>query len=132
MNLFTPIPLLLKQTVIDGPNRYTLQTVTFCDQFNYLLDTEDPILTSDIQNGKFTVNINIIQDDDLPSNNCILPLVHQIELGALSDEEVLITINLTTENKQNPALGKKEKGSTTTTTVYAEEESRPIMEGQFS
>lgn len=131
MNFFTSVPTLLKQTVIDGPNRYTLKSVIICDQFNYILDTNDPVLTPDIENGKYTVDINIIQDDDLPSNNCIMPLVHKIELGALSDDEVLITINLTTENKQNPSAGKEKKGATTISTVYAEEESKPIKPGKF-
>lgn len=126
MNFFLPTTQLIRRTVLDGPNTYFLRTLTYCDQFNYLIDTNYSTSTEVDENGNFEVNINIIQDNDLSSNSSSMPLIHEIDLGVLSDSEVLITIILTTENKQNPASGKQKKGEVTVSTVSAEEESRPI------
>ena len=131
MNFFLPTTQLIRRTVIDGPNTYYLRTLTYCDQFNYLVDANYSTSAEVDENGNFEVNINIIQDNDLPSNESIMPLIHQIDLGALSSSEVMITINLTTENKQDPASAKQKKGTIIISTVAAEEESRPIKMGKL-
>jgi len=126
MNFFRPSVQLIRRTVLDGPNLYFLKTITNCDQFNYLVDPNSSTSETVDENGNFIVDINIIQDNELPSNQTILPIAHHINIGALPDSEVIITVNLTVENTQNIESGKEKRGEVTVSTVAAEEESRPI------
>lgn len=132
MIFFKPNPILIRRIVIGENPRYFLKTTTYCDQFNYSIDPNVTMSNDVDENGNFEVNLNLFQDDTLPSNPCTLPLVHFVELGALSNSEVLITINLTVENNQDSISGKKKKGATTVSTVLAEEESRPIEQGEWN
>lgn len=131
MNFFSPIPNLVRRTVIDGNDKYFLQIITYCDQFNYRVDPNYTLSEEVDENGNFDVHINIIQDDNLPANTMILPLVHQIPLGTFSIENILINIKLTTEIQQNTESNKKPKGVVTISTASADEETRPIEAGRF-
>lgn len=131
MNFFAPIPKLIRRTVLEGDDKYFLQVITYCNQFNYKVSDEVHLSEGGSTNGNLEVEITIIQDDDLPTNEMILPLVHQIPLGVLPLGVDTIDISLTLNNQQNPGSGEQLEPAVTISTVDAEEETRPIEVGRF-
>lgn len=132
MKFFSPIPQLIRRTVLNGNDKFFLQVTTYCDQFNYKYASDAPTTNFVDENDILDVNITILKDDDLPINATLLPLTHHILLPTLPEDRVIsVNITLVVENQGNPQNNGQPQGVVTISTADADEEARPIEVGSF-
>ncbi|MEO6037322.1 MAG: hypothetical protein ABIQ93_02845 [Saprospiraceae bacterium] len=135
MKFFKPQVQLARQHQMDAADTYLLHIVTFCPRTCYRADGHS-VDTDELANGLYKVTINLLQDTTLPDMEYITPVVHTLDLGAISfpngDGWIQVNVlgavveNTTRNTRDTTPTTTKTGGSGTVSTTDADDKARPI------
>lgn len=131
MQLFTPQVQLFSELTAEGPEDYILHAVTFCDCTNFRADGHQIVNIEPDEHNKVTIHLFIREEEDLPKEYSLNPVVHTIKLGPIDfqgdgfiESHVFLqkAVISRTEGTSPPS------GSTTSSTTSSKKKGRPIGE----